>query len=166
MNNKIRLASQEIASLAESLNKKGYNQSSELMKIAQFLDAQANQNSLTHDVSTDGQQIDPSLLSSLANLNTQEMPLNFDANNQGVEIPQTAELKEDISPKIESFVKEPEKEVINEDNRVTNTCTITFKTKDGSDLSQTDIMSAMLELGKKMNVDVDGFRWQKSDKKS
>lgn len=68
-----------------------------------------------------------------------------------------------MNPGISSFVKMRPGEEPVVDDRKTHTCTVIFKAPDG--VSEADMMNYILGIGDQLGVDVESFKWSKSEAK-
>jgi len=79
--------------------------------------------------------------------------------------PQTQDMVggtgEGFHPGISSYVKKGPEEMV--DDRRIHTCTVTFKAP--PDVSEAEMMNYILGIGKELGVDVDSFKWAKSEAK-
>lgn len=81
----------------------------------------------------------------------------------GMPIPDQGTNLSSGHPDIEPFVNmKVEKPMV--DERETHTLTLTLKAPE--DVSEAEMMNYMLGMGEKLGVDVDGFKWTKSEPKA
>lgn len=68
-----------------------------------------------------------------------------------------------LNPNVSSYVKMRPGEEPEVDTRKTHTCTVMFKAPEG--VSEADMMNYILGIGAELGVDVETFKWSKSDAK-
>jgi len=87
---------------------------------------------------------------------------NSPIQNMASEEPET-KSPESLNPNVSSFVKMRPGEEPVVDDRKTHTCTVIFKAPDG--VSEADMMNYILGIGGELGVDVESFKWSKSEAK-
>jgi len=70
---------------------------------------------------------------------------------------------ESLNPGISSYVKMRPGEEPVVDDRKTHTCTVIFKAPDG--VTEAEMMNYILGIGQELGVDVESFKWSKSEAK-
>ena len=82
------------------------------------------------------------------------------ADESGADMETTPE-GDALNPGISSYVKMKAGEEPVVDDRKTHTCTVIFKAPDG--VSEADMMNYILGIGGELGVDVESFKWSKSE---
>jgi hypothetical protein len=131
---------ERIASKLESIN---HPRAKELRRIAQFF-------------GDTGQSTNMAGGSGGYNPSFQNMADEGDTADEG-------EQESSMNPGISSFVKMRPGEEPVVDDRKTHTCTVIFKAPDG--VSEADMMNYILGIGDQLGVDVESFKWSKSEAK-
>jgi hypothetical protein len=89
----------------------------------------------------------------------QTIPTSQFASEEEEEAPESAGL----NPGISSYVKPRQDGEQTVDNRKTHTCTVIFKAPDG--VTEAEMMNYILGIGQELGVDVESFKWSKSEAK-
>ncbi len=163
-------AAATVKQVAQRLERRGHQSAEELFVIAQLL---------TNGYDSLGGDMDRFSDGNLGAGNMEVMDYGFDPSQEpssthsfkeeaedGPEMGLNDDTEEEdggLHPDIDSFVKAPSgggrADVV--DDRRTHTCTVTFKAP--PNISEADMMNYILGIGKHLKVDVDSFKWAKSD---
>lgn len=89
---------------------------------------------------------------------------NFSPGTQNMASEETMPKRPDsLNPNVSSYVKEKPHEEAIVDDRKTHTCTVIFKAPD--EVSEAEMMNYILGIGGSLGVEVESFKWSKSEVK-
>ncbi len=129
---------QNIDQVANKLELVGHPRTNELRRIAQFFGDMGQSTNMMGGGSS--------------------MPYQTMASEE----PETS-TPDSLNPNVSSYVRMRPGEEPEVDNRKTHTCTVMFKAPEG--VSEADMMNYILGIGAELGVDVETFKWSKSDAK-
>lgn len=126
---------QSVEKIAKKLASTKHPRANELLRIAQYFGSMDQSSGSTN----------------LGEMNASVQPMASQSDD------------ESLNPGISSFVKMRPGEDMQVDDRKTHTCTVTFKAQDG--VSEADMMNYILGIGGELKVDVESFKWSKTEAK-